>query len=63
MEGSRRWDSDPLPPPDPPRSPRRLLKHSDVLVGITESLPLRVSDSNGVPADGSAIDIAWDFSL
>ena len=41
---------------------RRLLQHREHLLRCNiEGLSIRVSDKNRVAADGSLVDIAWDF--
>lgn len=43
---------------------RRLLINRDVLLASNiEGLSIRVSDKNRVAADGSLVDIAWDFDM
>jgi hypothetical protein len=43
---------------------RRLLINRDILIAShIDGLSIRVSDKNRVAADGSLVDIAWDFDV
>jgi hypothetical protein len=43
---------------------KRLLINRDALLAAhIEGLSIRVSDKNRVAADGSLVDIAWDFDM
>ena len=40
-----------------------MLTHRDELRDHLDGLSVRISDANRVAADGSCVDIAWDFEL